>query len=165
MIVIAWTGTPSEAPDLRHIQGEIMRAALSRTDLTLYAPGFPVNASDPLWRLGDRLVTDHAPRRIDVHLFPLAGDVLDGQRLIDRVSEAMHDRQAIIGTDRWPLAAPPGERRSGLLWPDRNGVLIPGNRLHDWNRAILRLAREADERARIGRNAGNTARAIEKANA
>jgi hypothetical protein len=157
MIVIAWTGTPSEAPDLRHIQGEIMRACLSRTDLTLYAPGFPVNASDPLWRLGDRLVTDHAPRHIDVHLFPLAGDVRDEQPLIDRALAAMGKRQAIIATDRDPL------RR--LLWPNRNGILIPGERLHGWNRAILRLAREADERARMGRNAGNTARAIEKADA
>lgn len=157
MIVIAWTGTPLEAPDLRHIQGEIMRACLSRPDLTLYAPGFPVNASDPLWRLGDRLVTDHAPHHIDVHLFPLAGDVRDEQPLIDRAVVAMGARQAIIATDRDPL--------SRLLWPDRNGVLIPGSRLHDWNRAILRLAREADERSRMGRNAGNTARAIEKANA
>lgn len=157
MIVIAWTGTPAEAPDLRHIQGEIMRAALSRTDLTLYAPGFPVNASDPLWRLGNRLVTDHAPRRIDIHLFPLAGDVRDEQPLIDRAVAAMGAKQAIIATDRDPL--------SRLLWPDRNGVLIPGNRLHDWNQAILRLAREADERARMGRNAGNTARAIAKADA
>jgi|GEM_PF-4408182 len=157
MIIIAWTGTPAEAPDLRHIQGEIMRACLSRPDLTLYAPGFPVNASDPLWRLGDRLVTDTAPRRIDVHLFPLAADVRDEQPLIDRTLAAMAARQAIIATDRDPL------RR--LLWPNRNGILIPGERLHDWNRAILRLAREADERARMGRNAGNTARAIEKADA
>ena len=157
MIIIAWTGTPTEAPDLRHIQGEIMRACLSRPDLTLYAPGFPVNAADPLWRLGDRLVTDTAPRRIDVHLFPLAADVRDEQPLIDRAMAAMGARQAIIATDRDPL------RR--LLWPNRNGILIPGERLHEWNRAILRLAREADERARMGRNAGNTARAIEKADA
>ncbi len=157
MIVIAFTGTPAEAPDLRHIQGEIMRAALSRPDLTLYAPGFPVAASDPLWRLGERLVTDRAPHRIDIHLFPLAGGVRDEQPLIDRAVAAMGAKQAIIATDRDPL------RR--LLWPDRNGVLIPGERLHEWNRAILRLAREADERARIGRNAANTARAIEKANA
>ncbi len=157
MIILAWSGTPAEAPDLRHIQGEIMRACLSRPDLTLYAPGFPVAANDPLWRLGDRLVTDTAPPRIDVHLFPLAGDVRDEQPLIDRAIAAMAARQAIIATDRDPL------RR--LLWPERNGILIPGNRLHDWNRAILRLAREADERARMGRNAGNTARAIEQVNA
>jgi hypothetical protein len=157
MIVLAWSGTPAEAPDLRHIQGEIMRACLSRTDLTLYAPGFPVNASDPLWRLGSRLVTDVAPPRVDVHLFPLAGDVRDEQPLIDRVLAAMAARQAIIATDRGPL------RR--LLWPERNGVLIPGERLHDWNRAILRLAAGADERARLGRAAGNTARAVEKADA
>lgn len=157
MIVIAWTGTPPEAPDLRHIQGEIMRACLSRTDLTLYAPGFPVTAADPLWRLGERLVTDIAPPRIDIHLFPLAGAVHDEQPLIDRAVAAMRARQAIIATDRDPL--------SRLLWPNRNGVLIPGDRLHAWNREILRLAVEAEDRARIGRNAGNTARAIEKADA
>lgn len=157
MIVIAFTGTPAEAPDLRHVQGEIMRACLSRPDLTLYAPGFPVAASDPLWRLGNRLVTDAAPPRIDVHLFPLAGDVRDEQPLIDRALAAMGQRQAIIATDRDPL------RR--LLWPERTAVLIPGDRLHEWNRAILRLSREADERARLARNAGNTAKAIEKANA
>lgn len=157
MIVIAWSGTPAEAPDLRHIQDEIMRACLSRTDLTLYAPGFPVAAPDPLWRLGDRLVTDVAPHRADIHLFPLAGPVRDEQPLIDRAVAAMGARQAIIATDRDPL--------SRLLWPNRNGVLIPGDRLHAWNREILRLAVEAEDRARIGRNAGNTARAIEKVDA
>jgi hypothetical protein len=157
MIVIAWTGTPHEAPDLRHIQGEVMRACLSRPDLTLYAPGFPVAASDPLWRLGERLVTDVAPPRVDIHLFPLAGPVRDEQPLIDRASVAMASQQAIIATDLDPL------RR--ILWPGRNGVLIPGGRMHAWNREILRLAVQAEDRARLGRNALNTARAIEKANA
>lgn len=154
MIVIAWSGTPAEAPDLRHIQGEIMRACLSRTDLTLYAPGFPVDARDPLWRLGTRLVTDVAPPRVDVHLFPLAGDRREGaQALIDRVGAAMGQGHAIIGTDRWPVGA--------LVYDGRSGVLVRDGRPHDWNRAILRLAGDPVERVRLGRAARNTARAIE----
>jgi len=158
-VIVGWEGSAADAPHFAAIQDEILRAALSEISIVVHTIGYEGDASDPLWRLGERWRIDPpgsaaTARDFDVQLVPLARPPLNGRVLTGRVTTAMRARIPVIATERWPLRA--------LIVDGVTGVLIPANRPREWNRAILRLAGDAVLREAMGEAAANRAASMRR---
>lgn len=153
-VVIGWEGTRHDAPHFAAIQSEILRAALSDEAITVHTIGYPGDASEPLWQLGERWRIDDpgAQRDFEILLAPLIRTPLNGAAMSGRILAAMRTGVPVIASARWPLRS--------LIVDGVSGLLIPDGRDREWNRAILRLARDEQARTEMGGAAAHAAKAL-----